>query len=73
MALFRPQVRTIYKGENSLKVFGPIIWNIIPNEIKNTDSLDNLKKLIRKWKPTNCPCRLCKNYIPKVGFVNTIE
>ena len=46
---FRPQVRTVYKGENSLKVFGPIIWNIIPNEIKNTDSLDNFKKLIRKW------------------------
>ena len=70
---FRPPVRTVYNGENTLRVFGPIIWSIIPDEIKNTDSLDNFKNKIRKWKPINCPCRLCKDYVSNVGFVNIIH
>ena len=73
MTFFQPPVRTVYNGENSLRVFGPIIWSIIPDEIKNTDSLDNLKNKIRKWKPINCPCRLCKDYVSNVGFVNIVH
>ena len=25
------------------------------------------------WKPSNCPCRICKNYIPNVGFLVIFE
>ena len=28
------QVKSVYKGSNSLRYFGPIIWNLIPKEIK---------------------------------------
>ena len=24
---------------------------------------------IKKWKPTECPCRICKTFIPNLGFV----
>ena len=27
------------------------------------------KKEIKKPKPGNCPCRICKTYIPRVGFI----
>ena len=29
----------------------------------------DLQKTIKKWKPENCPCRICKKYIANVGFI----
>ena len=49
-------IRTGLKGSYSVRYFGPIIWTLIPEELKNITSLDILKKEIRRWKPTNCPC-----------------
>ena len=45
------------------------IWELVPNEMKNLESLTAFKTPIKNWKTTNCPCRLCKNYISQVGFV----
>ena len=66
-----PQVRSVYKGLNSLRYFGPIIWNLIPKEIKNCDTLASFESKIRQWRPNACPCRICKNFIPNVGFIET--
>ena len=65
-----PHIRTVYKGENSVRYLGPVIWNIIPAEIKNSENLEIFKNRIRNWKPLNCPCRICKDYISGVGFVS---
>ena len=64
-----PQVRTESCGKGALRYLAPLIWNIIPSEIKNLSSLNEFKKQIRQWRPLACPCRLCKNYIPHVGFI----
>ena len=64
-----PQVRTEFCGKGTLRYLGPLIWNIIPSEIKNVSSLNEFKKQIRKWRTLDCPCRLCKKYIPHVGFI----
>ena len=40
----------------------------MPSHIKEIDSLMRFKKEIKNWKPENCPCRLCKNYIPGIGL-----
>ena len=69
----QPQVRTVLNGQNSLRYMGPVIWNLVPNDIKNVESLEEFKKLIRKWKCLYCPCRLCRAYIAKVGFVTLFE
>ena len=66
-----PQIKTVYNGTNSLRYFGPIIWNLIPKEIKYSDSLESFIGKIRQWKPSVCPCRLCKTFIPNVGFLET--
>ena len=66
-----PQVKSVYKGLNSLRYFGPIIWNLIPGEIKNCDTLASFVSKIRQWRPNACPCRICKNFIPNVGFIET--
>ena len=62
-------VKTVRHGTDSLAYLAPKIWELVPNEMKNLDSLTAFKTTIKKWKTTNCPCRLCKNYIPQVGFV----
>ena len=64
-----PPVKTVLKGQNSLKYLGSLIWNSVPYEIKNLDNLEAFKNKIKNWKPENCPCRLCKTFFPGVGFV----
>ena len=63
-------IRTGLKGSHSVRYFGPIIWTLIPEELKNITSLDILKKEIRRWKPTNCPCKICRNYVLTYDLLN---
>ena len=55
-----PFARTVYHGTESISYLGPKIWNIVPAELKNVQSLNSFKKSIRKWIPNNCNCRLCE-------------
>ena len=66
-----PQVKTVYKGSNPIQYFGPIIWNLIPKEMKNCDTLASFISKIRQWRRDACPSRICKNFIPNVGFIET--
>ena len=54
----------------SLGVFGPIVWNdLLPEKIKKCTTSSEFKDAIKFCIPTNCPCRLCKEYISGVGFI----
>ena len=53
------KVRT---GENTLRYLGCKIWALVPKKFKDDKSLYNFKKSIRKWKPLQCPCQMCKVY-----------
>ena len=55
--------RTIYAfhyGSKSLNFLGVKIWEMLPYDLKNSDSLDSFKSRIKNWRPEECPCRLCK-------------
>ena len=41
--------------------------------MKYVDSLETFKSKISIWKPNNCPCRICKNYIPNVKVLEIFE
>jgi ribonuclease P/MRP protein subunit RPP40 len=70
----RPRVNSVYKGKQSIRYFGPVVWDsMLPTDIKKISKLKDFKEAIKKWVPDNCSCRLCKNYIPGVGFVNSSE
>ena len=60
---------SVFCGTESISFLGPKIWNIVPNEFKKETSLHAYKKLIKKWQPDNCPCRLCKSYMQNLGFI----
>ena len=56
-------------GSETLRVLGPKIWDLVPDDIKIASSLSLFKSNIKKWSITNCPCRLCKEFIPQLGFL----
>ena len=54
----RPRVNTVYKGDNSLRIYGPIVWNdMLPERLKECSSLSEFNNMIKSWRPENCPCR----------------
>ena len=57
-------------GLETLRCLGPKVYDMIPNEIKLSTSVNVFKTKIKKWTPTQCPCRLCLGYIPNVGYIN---
>ena len=64
----RPNIRTVHYGEDSLAYFGSVIWDLIPQDIKLINNINSFKIAIRKWKPSECPCRLCRTYIGSLGY-----
>lgn len=64
-----PSVRTVYHGTESIEYLGPKIWQSLPEKYKKLGSLDVFKREIKKWMPQNCTCRLCKSYLPQIGFL----
>ena len=62
-------IHSTFTRSESASYLGPKIWEQIPAEIKNKDSLDGFKNKIKKWKPSECPCRICKTFVPTLGFV----
>ena len=62
--------RTTSYGLETLRVDGPKIWNLVPLTIKEMCSLNQFKMTIKCWSPVIYPCRMCKTYIPNLGFIN---
>ena len=70
----RPNVNTVYKGECSLRAFGPIVWdNMVPDKLKTSLTLEEFKSKISLWVPSRCPCRLCKDYVQNLGFITLFQ
>ena len=66
-----PRISTILKGIESVRYFGPAVWNNIPTEIRSIKIFDTFKTEIKIWEPTNFLCRLCKTYVKDLGFIST--
>ena len=67
----RTNVKTVYNGTETLTFLGPRIWEIVPDYIKKSNSFEEIKLKIKLWNPENCPCRLCKRFLPlKLVFHN---
>ena len=64
----RPK-KTVHYGLNSLAYLGPRIWELLPNNLKISESVEAFKSKIKSWIPENYPCRICKPYIYQMGFI----
>ena len=64
-----PQVKSVNHGSESIRFLGPKIWESLPNDLKNKESVDSFKTAIKRWKPESCPCRLCKTYLQNIDYL----
>ena len=68
----RPIVNNNF-GRNSIRSFGPIVWDdMLPEKLKSIVTIEKFKKEVKKWIPV-CKCNLCKPYIQGVGYVDTFD
>ena len=73
-----PQITELFARRNedpynlrnnaAFELKGPQIWGMVLDTYKNIDRLYDFKKVIKKWKPENCPCRICKVFVKNIGF-----
>ena len=63
------KVRTVNYGTETMRYRGPKVWELLPINIEESKSLEEFKYKIKKWKPTDCTCRLCKEFIRNLGFI----
>ena len=50
-------------GLDTIFYRGPQLWNLVPQEIKESTSFLIFKHKIKKWNCKNCPCRLCRTFL----------
>ena len=56
--LERRRVNSVRYGTESISLLAPKIWEILPKEIKDSDTLQIFKAKIKKRVPVECLCRL---------------
>ena len=47
----------------------PQLWSILPENLRQINSLVQFKESGGKWDCIECSCRLCKLYSPNIGFL----
>ena len=62
-------IRTNKFGFETISTIGVVLWRNLPNDIKNSDSLNIFKHRIKQWTPDNCPCKICRNFIKNLGYL----
>ena len=63
------KVHSVYHGTESLSFLGPKLWDLVPVELKQSETLYSFKLKIKNCVLFECPCRICKAYIQQVGFL----
>ena len=61
--------RTVKMGLKTLNYRSPQLWSILPENLRQINSLVQFKESVWKWICIDCPCRLCKLYLPNIGFL----
>ena len=67
--LTRQRVNSVRYGTETVSFLAPNIWDILPKDIKDSESLVIFKRKIKKWIPSACSGSFCKTYVPQVGII----
>ena len=63
------RAKTVNHGLESLSFIGAKLWDGILYHMKEIDSINEFKQVIKTWKPHLCSCRLCKVYLQNIGYL----
>ena len=69
VTLTRRNIRTNKFGFETISTIGAVLWQNLPNDIKNSDCLNIFKHRIKQWIPDNCPCKICRNILKNLGYI----
>ena len=61
---------TVRYGVETSAFVGSRIWSYMPSELKKSMSLNVFRSKIKTWRPENCPCRLCKICLQRIGYLH---
>ena len=68
--IFSLSENSSYKfGFETVSTIGAILWNGLPAELKNAESLKVLKQKIELWRPNDCSCKICRKFIKNLGYI----
>ena len=62
-------IKTVRYGLKTISYMALKIWDLVPKEMKQVTTVNEFKAKIKIWKLENCPCRLCRTYLPQIGFI----
>ena len=62
--------RTVFYGLETISYRAPQLWTILPEEFKQRNTISLFKNDVRQWICNECPCGLCKIFVPNLGFIS---
>ena len=65
-----PNVHRVFHGQASITYLGPLIWQLVPSELKDFNTVSAFRVAIRKSKPNKCPRRKCWIYLNYLFGIN---
>ena len=65
----RLNIRMNKFGFETVSIIGAILWNDLPAELENAESLKIFKQKINLWSPNDWPCKICRKFIKNLGHI----
>ena len=63
------RVRSVRNGTESVRVKGRQLWLTLPSTVRSSETLCQFKKEIRNYYGENCSSKLCRIFIPNLGYL----
>ena len=64
-----PLAKTVHHGLERLPYVGLKLSDGMLSHMKEIDSINEFKHVIKTWKPDLCSCKLCKVYLQNIGYL----
>ena len=61
--------RTVFNGLETLSYRAPQLWTLLPEEIKQRNTINLFKSKAKQRICKECPCRLCNVFVLNLGFM----
>ena len=63
------KIHSVRYGIETASFVGARVWSSLLSDSKECESLELFKSKINNSLPENCPCKLCKPYLQRIGYM----
>ena len=67
------KIHSVTDGIETVSFVGARVWNSLPSDFKKWKSLELFKSEIKNRILENCPCKLWRPYLQRVGYVQIAD